>query len=231
MSHGTPHRSAVIVADGRLDEAQLRRVAASPGTLVIGADGGAARALRAGVHVHLVVGDLDSITEADLERLVAAGSSVERAGRDKDESDTELALLAALDRGCEPTVILGALGGPRLDHELANLLLLAHPRLDDRDVAIRDGSTTARRIGTAHGPGQEVLAGAPGDLLTLLPLAGPVDGVTTHDLRYPLHGEALLPGPARGLSNELLGSSATVTTERGRLLVIHTARSHSEEAS
>ncbi|MET0772293.1 MAG: thiamine diphosphokinase, partial [Candidatus Limnocylindrales bacterium] len=201
-----------------------------PGTLVIGADGGAGRALRAGVHVDLVVGDLDSLDGADLDRLVAAGSDVTRAGRDKDESDTELALLAAIDRGCEPIVVLGALGGPRLDHELANLLLLAHPRLDDRDVSIVDGATTVRRIGTADGPGALDLEGAPGDLLTLLPLAGPVDGVTTHHLRYPLRGECLLPGPARGLSNELLTPTASVTTERGRLLVVHTRRSHSEEA-
>ncbi len=228
MSHDARHGPAVIVADGRVDEAQLRRVAARPGTLVIGADGGAGRALRAGVHVHLVVGDLDSLAAADLERLSSAGSLVERASRDKDESDTELALLVAIDRDREPIVVLGALGGPRLDHELANLLLLAHPRIDGCDVAIVDGHTTARRIGTADGPGRLDIAGSPGDLLTLLPMAGPVDGVTTHDLRYPLGGECLLPGPARGLSNELLAPAASVTTERGRLLVIHTRRTDPE---
>jgi thiamine pyrophosphokinase len=230
MSDGPTRRSAVIVADGRLDDAQLRGVAATPGTLVIGADGGAGRALRAGVHVHVVVGDLDSLEEADLERLQADGSVVERADRDKDESDTELALLAALERGCEPIVLLAVLGGPRLDHELANLLLLAHPRLDGHDVSIVDRATTARRIGTHEGPGRVFIEGAPGDLLTLLPLAGPVDGLTTHDLRYPLRGERLVPGPARGLSNELLAPTATVTAARGRLLVVHIRRTYPEEA-
>jgi thiamine pyrophosphokinase len=231
MSHGPPPTPAVIVADGRLDDAQLVRVAAMPGSLVIGADGGAGRALHAGVHVHLVVGDLDSIDAGDLERLRAAGRIIERARPDKDESDTELAVLTAIERGAAPIAILGALGGSRLDHELANLLLLAHPALDGRDVSIVDGSTTARRIGTADGPGRADIQGSPGDLLTLLPLAGPVDGVTTHGLRYPLRGECLLPGPARGLSNELLASTASVTTERGRVLVIHTRRTRPEEAS
>jgi thiamine pyrophosphokinase len=127
-------------------------------------------------------------------------------------------------------VVLGALGGPRLDHELANLLLLAHPRLDGLDVSVVDGQTIARRIGTTDGPGRADIVGAPGDLLTLLPIAGPVDGVTTHDLRYPLRGETLHPGPARGLSNELLAPTASVTTERGRLLVVHTRRTQPEEA-
>jgi thiamine pyrophosphokinase len=225
------HPPAVIVADGRLDTAQLRRVAATPGTLVIGADGGAGRALTAGVHVDLVVGDLDSLSGADLERLRAAGSTVERAARDKDESDTELALQAAIERGAAPITILGALGGSRLDHELANLLLLAHPGLDGHDVSIMDGDTRAWRIGTAEGRGRADIVGAPGDLLTLLPLAGPVDGVTTHELRYPLRAECLPPGPARGLSNELLAPTASVTTERGRLLVIHTRRTQPQEAS
>lgn len=221
MSSGTPSRRAIVVADGRLDEARLRLEAARPGILVVGADGGAGRALEAGVHVHVVVGDLDSLDPAMLRELADSGAEVRRADPDKDESDTELALLVALERGCDAVLVLGALGGARLDHELANLLLLAHPDLDGHDVAIVDGPTTVRRVGTVEGPGAITLDGRPGDLLTLLPMAGPVDGVTTHGLLYPLATETLVPGPARGLSNELLATTASVTTVRGRLLVIH----------
>jgi thiamine pyrophosphokinase len=228
MSPGASSGRALIVADGRIDDAQLRREAAVPDTFIIGADGGAGRAHDAQVRVDLVVGDLDSIAPGTLASLAAAGTRVERADRDKDESDTELALLAALEHGHRPIVILGALGGARLDHELANLLLLAHPRLDGCDVSIVDGPTTVRRMGTVDGPGLIDLEGAAGDLVTLLPIAGPVEGVTTHDLRYPLRAEPLSPGPARGLSNELLGAHASVTTVRGRLLVIHTRRAPQE---
>lgn len=230
MSQRAAYRRALVVADGRLDDDQLRHEAARPGTLVIGADGGAGRSHAAGVPVGLVVGDLDSLDPRALARLAAASAEIRRAAPDKDESDTELALLEALDRGLGPVVILGALGGARLDHELANLLLLADPRLDGRDVAIVDGPTTVRRAGTHDGPGSLVVDGRPGDLLTLLPIAGTVEGVTTHGLRYPLAAEPLPPGPARGLSNELLGTSASVVTLRGRLLVIHTRRTSPEEA-
>lgn len=221
---------AIVVADGRVDAQELRREAAGPGTLVIGADGGAARAHAAGVRVDLVVGDLDSLSQAALAELVAAGTEVRRALPDKDESDTELAILTALERVSGPIVVLGALGGARIDHELANLLLLAHPRLDGRDVAILERATTIRRVGMDTGPGDVTLTGERGDLVTLLPIGGPVEGVTTHDLRYPLHAETLTPGPARGLSNELLGSSASVTSVRGRLLVIHIRRSIQEDS-
>ncbi len=165
MSPGASSGRALIVADGRIDDAQLRREAAVPDTFIIGADGGAGRAHDAAVRVDLVVGDLDSIAPGTLTSLAAAGTRVERADRDKDESDTELALLAALEHGHRPIVILGALGGARLDHELANLLLLAHPRLDGRDVSIVDGPTTVRRMGTVDGPGLIDLEGAAGDLV------------------------------------------------------------------
>ena len=217
----------VIVADGRIDDSALRD-AVEPGDLVIGADGGARRALLAGVHVDLVVGDLDSLAAADLEELVVAGATVIRAHPDKDESDTELCLLAALERGATVIRLLGALGGPRIDHELANVWLLAHPRLDGVDVAILDGGTTIRRLGTPDGPGSLILDGAAGDVVTLLPIDDPVEGVTTHHLRYPLSAEALTPGPARGLSNVMLEGTARIETKRGRLLVIH-ARSASHE--
>ncbi len=154
-----------------------------------------------------------------------------RARPDKDESDTELCLLAALERGATDIRILGAAGGSRLDHELANVSLLAHPRLDGIDVRIEDGGTTIRRMGTAGGPGSLDVRGAPGDLITLLPIDGLVEGVTTHDLLYPLRAEPLTPGPARGLSNVMSRHAARVQTERGRLLVIHTRQTTPEGTS
>ncbi len=78
------------------------------------------------------------------------------------------------------------------------------------------------RLGRTDGPGSLAIAGAPGDHVSLLPLAGPVAGVTTDGLLYPLHDEPLLPGPARGLSNALTGAAAHVRIARGVLLVIQT---------
>jgi thiamine pyrophosphokinase len=222
-----PVQHVVIVADGRIDDSALR-AAVEPGDLVIGADGGARRAMLAGVHVDLVVGDLDSLEAADLDDLVAAGATVIRARPDKDESDTELCFLAALERGATRIRLLGALGGPRIDHELANVSLLAHPRMDGIDVAILDGVATIRRMGTPDGPGSVALDGAADDIVTLLAIDDPVDDVTTHHLRYPLDAEALTPGPARGLSNVMLEDAARIETRKGRLLVIHTRHSTPE---
>jgi len=218
----------IVVADGDGVPAGLPRAVAEAVAagvqrpFVIAADGGARRALDLGVTPDLVVGDGDSADADTLDRLRALGVPVDLAPADKDESDTELCLRAALDRGARTIRIVGALGGPRVEHSIANLLLLGHPMLDLVDAAIVAPPSVIRRMGTVDGPGAITVRGAPADHLSLMALDSVVEGVTTHDLRYPLHGEPLVPGPARGLSNALLAETARVTTRRGRLLLIHT---------
>jgi thiamine pyrophosphokinase len=220
---------ALIVADGDPpDPAALD--ATWPGwaddiDLVVAADGGAIGARGAGLRVDLVVGDGDSLGESGLTALAAEGVAIERSPPDKDESDTELAVLACLQRGATSITIVGAFGG-RLDHELANISLLALPALGERSVQLLDGQTRVRLIrGPAAGgaggePARMDLSGRLGDLVTLLPLADAVEGITTEGLRYPLRDEGLRPGPARGLSNVRVGRKASVTVRRGLLLVV-----------
>ncbi len=217
---------ALVVADGDPPDADaLDR--AWPGwregvNLVVAADGGAIGARSAGLGVDLVVGDGDSLGESGLAELAAQGVPIERSPFDKDESDTELAVLACLARGAGEITIIGAFGG-RLDHALANIWLLALPALGDRPVQLLDGSTRvrlARAPGVDGGPARLECPGRPGDLVTLLPLGGDVHGITTEGLRYPLHDEPLRLGPARGLSNVRLGPTGAVTVRRGLLLVV-----------
>jgi thiamine pyrophosphokinase len=189
---------------------------------VIAADGGATGALDAGIRPDVVVGDGDSLGEAGMQRLVDAGIAIERAPTDKDESDTELAVLAALARGASAITIIGGFGG-RLDHALANIWLLALPGLGARPTQLLDARTRARLVRAPDADGGSVrlaLPGRPGDIVTLLPLGGDVEGITTEGLRYPLNDEPLRLGPARGLSNVRMRSDAAVVVDRGLLLVV-----------
>ena len=217
---------ALVVADGDPpDAAALDET--WPGwrdgiALVVAADGGAVGAARAGFAIDLVVGDGDSLGTDGLARIAAEGIAVERSPADKDESDTELAVLACLSRGATEITIVGAFGG-RLDHTLVNVWLLALPALAERSVQLLDGGTRVRLV-RAPGPGGGVvalsLAGRRGDTVTLLPFADAVAGITTAGLRYPLRDEPLSVGPARGLSNVRVSATASVTIRRGRLLVV-----------
>ena len=222
----------IVIADGDVDAAvlaTLARVDAGGGRkLVIAADGGAAQALAADVTPDIVVGDFDSLDSQRRSRLQELGVELREAVPDKDESDMELSLLAALGAGATRISIVGALGIARPEHSIANLLLLADPRLDGIAVELVGRGSRIVRIGTAEGPGEIMVTGVVGDFVSLFPLGGSVDGVTTEGLRFRLRDESLPLGPSRGLSNELLAATARVTSRRGCLLVVHTARASAE---
>jgi thiamine pyrophosphokinase len=211
-------RRALVVADG---DVRLQPADADD-RLVIAADGGLLKAAAAGVKPDVVVGDFDSVPAGAVEAAEADGVEVIRYPTSKDESDTELAVREAIRRGATEVEIAGALGGQRIDHTLANLLLLASVDIGG-SLAIVDGPVTVRVIGP-RGPERLELRGAAGDLVSLLALSDSVVGVTTDGLAYPLKSATLKQGPTLGLSNELAGERASVSVERGRLAVIHTRR-------
>ena len=150
--------------------------------------------------------------------LRAAGIPVEVAPGAKDESDTELAIRAALARGADGLTIVGGLGG-RPDHLIANVGLLALDELGQRPVELLDERS---RISLLRGPGRRELRGRVGDLVSLLPLGAGVDGVSTDGLAWRLVDEALPPGPARGLSNVRVDPVASVAIRSGLLVVVET---------
>jgi thiamine pyrophosphokinase len=208
---------AVVVAHG--DVLPSDRAVIGQKDYVVAADGGALALERWKVLPHLVVGDMDSLGDAGVERMARQGIPVAKFSAAKDESDLELAVAQAIAAGANEIVLLGALGGDRLDHETANLLLLADPSYDGVRLEARRG---ALRIRAVRGEGSLALAGPVGALVTLLPVNGDAGGVRTEGLRYPLRGETLRFGRARGLSNEVASLPATVSLDTGTLLVFET---------
>jgi thiamine pyrophosphokinase len=188
--------------------------------LVIAADGGARHATALGLQLDRWIGDGDSIDPGDLAALAATGVRVDRVAGEKDASDTELAVLAAIEAGADELTILGGLGGARVDHALTNVALLEHAALAGRPARLYD--ERAARISLVTGPAEAELSGHVQDLVTLLPAGGPAVGVTTRGLRYPLRDETLEPGSSRGLSNVRTAALAGVAIRAGRLLVIET---------
>lgn len=206
---------AVIVANAPgLDAAPFAaRLAAAD--LLIAADGGALALLRAGAAPHLLIGDLDSVDEARQAELERRGVELRRFPRAKDETDLELALLLAAERGADRIDLIGALGG-RWDHTLANVAMLDMPELRGRAVRLLDGDQTLFLVRDAA-----PIEGKRGDTVSLLPLTGEARGVTTGGLLYPLDDATLRFERARGVSNVLLEPPGRVALREGLLLVVH----------
>jgi thiamine pyrophosphokinase len=210
-------RRTIIVANG--DPPTAKDVARwwQPSDRIIAADGGARHALSLGLTPHSVVGDMDSLDARVRERLRQQECRLVFHPAEKDETDLELALYLAVEEGATEIVLLGALGG-RLDQLLANVLLLTLPELAGASVKLVGGEQEAFVI---RGGARAAVEGQVGDILSLIPLNGDASGVYTQGLKWPLSGDTLFAGPARGVSNVVVSLPVRIRVEKGLLLVVH----------
>ena len=212
----------VIFAGGTVRSGSAITTALTRVDMVIAAASGAMMAAAYGCRPDLIVGDFDSLPAEDYARL-AQVSQIERVPVEKDETDTELAVQLALAHGADEITLLGALGGARFEHTIANILLLV-----DVPVPLRiiDGPSICWLM---RGPAHSTVQGHKDDLLSLFPLTADATGIRTHGLYYELHDEKLRFGRARGISNVLTENEAEVSLESGMLLLIHTNKAELHE--
>ena len=206
---------AVVVAGSSLT-AELETAELAAADLLVAVDGGAEALAKVGLVPALLVGDMDSVSTRTREALETQGVEVVLLPTAKDETDTEAALHLVVGRGADEVTIYGALGGPRLDHLVGNLLLLAAPWLAGIGVRMVDERHEAFLV-----QGDVVLGGECDDIVSLLPLTPEVKDVRTQGLLYPLVGESLFQSATRGVSNAMTGAEARVTHGDGILLLIH----------
>ncbi len=207
---------AVIFANGDVSDLAAVRNLLRESEYLIAADGGSRHLAQLGRLPALLIGDLDSTPEAEVERLRRAGVRVERYPTAKDETDLELAIRAGVDGGYRQVVIIGALGG-RLDQTLGNIALLGDPRFAGADLRLDDGHEEVWLV-----RGETRIEGSAGDTVSLLPVGGEARGVVTEGLEYPLKDETLYPYRTRGISNRLVSGAARVWVREGEVLCIHT---------
>ena len=203
-------RRALIVAAAAPD--QLRSIPDRP-DLVIAADSGLRAVLGRGWTPDLVVGDLDSADAADVDAAREAGAVVLTAAIDKDETDLELALLAALDADADVIHVVVRADG-RLDHQLANVACLAAPHLASAAVSATIGEHDLWVV-----RGRRILEREPGTHLALLPVGGSAS-VTSSGVAFPLDAETLSPFAGRGIANEVTEPIVELQVDDGVVLVV-----------
>jgi thiamine pyrophosphokinase len=209
----------IIFANGDLPDIDKARAILRDDDTIICADGGTRHASSLDLKPALVIGDMDSADSALLKKLQAEGVLIELFPRDKNETDLELAINKAIELDPQEIVIVAALGG-RLDQTLANIALLSDIRLSAFNVRLDDG---VEEIFFCRD--QVEVHGRSGDIVSLIPWGGEVTGVQTENLKWKLNSETLHPEKTRGISNEIMGSLATIKIRSGLLLIVHRRQS------
>jgi thiamine pyrophosphokinase len=179
--------------------------------LICAADSGLDTLRAWGIEPDLIVGDMDSLSDpAILEEYPEA--LVLRASRDKDETDTELGLLALAERGADRIVLAGG-GGGRLDH------LLAIRALFERRLRPAEWHTANEAIYLVEAGGDLRLEARPGSIVSAFPLAAGSSGMWSEGLDWPLAGLSWGPGQF-GVSNVASSGPFSVRAGSGDILVI-----------
>lgn len=206
-TNSIPGLRALVVANGEAVSLALLQELAADAGIVVAADGGLVHVRRAGLRIDAVTGDLDSLSDAELDHLP---SSVLFPNTDPDMTDLQKAVELSIERGATDVDITCAAGG-RTDHALANLSMLTLFRDRARVRIIDDQFEISLVIGsaTAEGPA--------GTVVSLVAL-GLCTGVSTNGLRWDL-ADADLPFSPYGIHNEIRESPASVSVATGDLLL------------
>ena len=185
------------------------------GGYFIAVDGGVRHVRELNITPDILIGDLDSISQEDLDWCKKLRVDIKKYPSQKDQTDFELALDYAIEKIQGKIFIFGAIGG-RIDHTLANISLLNNPEYADRDIKLVSNHESIFFIQR-----KTTIKGDPGDIISLLPWGEPAVGVTTTGLQFPLWDETLLPDRSRGISNVMCSNVATIEFKKGNLLCVH----------
>lgn len=211
-------QKCVILTGGTKPTGKLPLKFLAEADFLICADGGANSAFHLGYVPDLIVGDLDSVEPEVLKAYRDKGCPVQIYPAEKDYTDTELSLELALARSPQEIILLGATGS-RLDHSLANVLLLVPYSLKHSGLKMVGDNYEAWIC-----RGETTVVGQPGDLVSLLALTPQVKEITLTGFQYPLQREDLAMGSSRGISNVLLQTQGRITFSEGIMLVVRTEK-------
>ena len=215
-------KKVILFANGEYPSPERVLSQISDEDILIAVDGGLTYITQFGLVPDLIIGDLDSADPEQVEAYKNQGVDVRKFPVEKDETDLELALKAAQEFDYDQVWITGALGN-RFDQSLANIFLIASPEFEALNLRLIDGHQEIFVI--RH---SKTFKGKKGDRVSLLPLHGPVSGITTQGLYFPLENETLTPYQTRGVSNQMTRSESKVTIQDGLLLCIHEVSSINE---
>lgn len=209
----------IVCAGGPKEElCDLAPYIKMPQVTFIGADRGAYHLLDNGIVPDVVVGDFDSVTEQEWEQLSRTVHQIDKFQAEKDETDTDLALLKALTFEPNEIIITGVTGG-RLDHYEAALRSVCHLQLDYPHITFKIANS--RNEIRFLKPGTHQLAkNEKFSYVSFFAHTYQVDDVTLRGVKYETKRETMSITSTRFTSNEIIEDNAYIEFTSGICLMI-----------
>ncbi len=179
---------------------------------LIAIDGGMDHIVRAGLRPNIILGDLDSVSEAGLDYLKKEKLEKISYPKEKDYTDMEIGIFYLADKKVDEIVIFGGTG-TRLDHSLGNIFLLNIIDEMGIEARIEDSNNTIMLVDS-----YKRLEKRPG-YISVLPINEAGIKLSLKGFKYPLDHYEIAFGKTIGISNEIVDSYGEIIVHRGRALV------------
>ncbi|GFN36362.1 thiamine diphosphokinase [Tepidimicrobium xylanilyticum] len=205
---------ALVILSGKIIDINRLRELKKEVDFVLSADGGTNHCFKASLKPDLVVGDLDSISEEVIQQIEENKIPVEKFPVKKDKTDSEISIDYIIDKGFKDITIVGATGN-RLDHTLANILLLK--KLKERGIngRIIDDDNVIYLV-----EDELILKNIPGYYVSVIPITNTGIVVTLKGFEYELENTRVQFGSTLGISNRIVKDKGFIRIYEGQSLVI-----------
>ncbi len=205
----------VVFTGGESPERGLAAPFISGYVYAVAADSGLGVCERFRIEPDLVVGDMDSLPDpAALGRYPA--ERVRIWPRDKDYTDTEIALAALAERGIDDIVLVGG-GGGRIDHFLA--LKALFDRTPCPSVWVSDASVCVSFGEGAASKTVRILGLTPENPVSVFPVGRGKHVAAGAGFHWPIDGLGWDSGEF-SLSNRAESGSVSIEAREGRFLCV-----------
>lgn len=208
-------KKAVIMSGGKAPCNEVLIDEINNADLVIGADSGANTLYKYNIKPDILLGDFDSISKTVLNYYSGSQCNIEIYPPEKDYTDTELALVKAMELGCKEICFLGCTGS-RIDHLLGNLGLLKICLDNDIKAYIRDDNNLIFIVKTSC-----KLAGNKGQVISFQAYGDAVKNFSIKGAKYELNDYILTIGDPRTVSNEFMEEDIYISFSKGYVMIIY----------
>lgn len=181
------------------------------GDLVICADSGYENAIKLGSRVNILIGDMDSIGSS----AAYDADEVIKAPAEKDDTDTQLAVAVAIERGAREICIIGSTNG-RIDHTLSLLATLEDLYSRRISACIVNGQNRIRYVRNSG----IIILRSDYKYFSVIALDTSVKGVSIDGAKYPLKNKELGRGRQFAVSNEISKNCALINVKKGAVYII-----------
>lgn len=180
---------------------------------VICADGGLEKAEKLGLTPNIIIGDLDSVNKLVLKKYLDINIELIKYPSEKNYTDMELAIEHAIEKGFKNIILIGATGS-RLDHTIANVMLIEKYYKNGIHIQVIDNNNIIQVVDKSI----EIM-NKKDYFVSIVPITDSIEVVSLIGFKYPLNNVNVKRGSTLCISNQIIHEKGSIKLDKGIALV------------